>query len=448
MSTPFTLTDLQSEFGSSQDVVHLTLVIKKTPVHILYLSTMCDEKVVQTILDPIQQLHNDKDYWRLLNNHPKKISFVSKRQALHQLLHGAMAIQVGRHELCLIQVSKVINDDTREANIESAIQGPQSAFCENIEMNVTILRHRYYQKTLQVAFEHVGSTSKTNIALVYDSATIDKKLVQQFQKKLATLHNPVIQTLAQLSNELSPSKLNLFPTMLLTERPDRAILNLSQGKLLVLMEGTPYCLIAPSVFQDFLATMDDISHSYWIGRFLFTLRYIALFICTTLPAMYVGVTAFNTEFFRIQLVLAIASSRINVPYPAFIEVLLMLLMMELLTEASIRLPETIGSTATTVGGLILGEAATTAGLVSSIMVIIVAAVAISNFVIPINSMSFAFRLVKYVLIALTTFFGVIGLTVGVIGLVAFLVHHSSMGRPFLQLQFAARNNQLSTQKKR
>ena len=223
----------------------------------------------------------------------------------------------------------------------------------------------------------------------------------------------------------------LFPTIVITERPDRIAYNLSKGKVIVMMEGTRFALILPSVFYDFMSSMDDLYLPSWIAKFLVLLRYLGLGTALLLPAMYVGITAYNPELFRVQLALSIAGSRMSVPYPAYIEVFFMLIMMELLTEASIRLPKAIGPTATTVGGLILGQAATEAGLVSNIMIIIVSAVAISNFVIPINEMGFAMRVTKYLLLIVSTFTGLIGVIFGLIGIIYYLVSLNSFGRPYL-----------------
>ena len=165
-----------------------------------------------------------------------------------------------------------------------------------------------------------------------------------------------------------------------------------------------------------------------------SLRYISLFITLVLPSLYIAIVSYNPEIFRVQLTLSIAGSRAAVPYPSYIEVIFMLFMIEALTEASLRLPKFIGSTATTVGGLILGQAAQQAGLVSSIMIIITSAVAIANFVIPINAMSFAMRFVKYVLILFASLFGIIGTTVGLFLVIGYLVNMRSFGEPYLKVR--------------
>lgn len=182
-----------------------------------------------------------------------------------------------------------------------------------------------------------------------------------------------------------------------------------------------------------MSSMDDLYLPYWVSKGLQFLRYVSLFLTITLPALYIAVISFNPGFFRVQLTLSIAGSRADVPYPSYIEVIFMLFMTEALTEASIRLPKFIGGTATTVGGLILGQAAEQAGLVSSIMIIVTSAVTISNFVIPISTMSFAVRVVRYPLILLSTLYGLVGLIVGLFWVAGFLVDQRSFGKPYFKI---------------
>ncbi|MFC0273977.1 spore germination protein [Metabacillus herbersteinensis] len=158
-----------------------------------------------------------------------------------------------------------------------------------------------------------------------------------------------------------------------------------------------------------------------------------MLLTITLPALYIAIVSYNPVIFRIQLTTSIAGSRAAVPYPSFIEVFIMLFLIEALVEASIRLPKSIGPTATTVGGLILGQAAQQAGLIGSIMIIITSTVAISNFVIPINAMSFAIRVVKYPLIILAIFFGITGVISGVYCFLLYLANMRSFGEPYLRI---------------
>ncbi|MBA3921811.1 MAG: spore germination protein [Nostocaceae cyanobacterium] len=253
------------------------------------------------------------------------------------------------------------------------------------------------------------------------------------QTRLGKLKPEVIHSTGHLQKLLTGRKYTLFPIMMLTERPDRVVLNLTQGKIVLLVQGNGFALIAPAVFYDFISSMDDLFQTFWISAFIIINRYVSIFLTVLLPAIYISTVSFNPELFRVQLTLSIAGSREGVPYPSFIEVMIMMFLIEALIEASIRLPKYISAAATTVGGLILGQAAQQAGLVSSIMIIVTSTLAIANFVVPINAMSFALRVLKYPFIVLSTFFGIVGIAVGLFCLIIYLNDLKSFGKPYLKI---------------
>ncbi len=424
---------LVSRMKGSIDFIHKTLQREQTKVDLMYVLTVADEaKVLDLLVSPFYNKDTLDSYEDYIASLPNRTAPQSEAQLLSSLTDG-FAILFSGSDLYVYDVRKFPLAMIREATVETVIQGPLNAFSEDLGTNTNLLRQRYNQPTLRVEKATVGTLTKTALSIVYDSAAADPKLVADVKGKIGQVKLAVVQSAGQMVQLLGEPKRSLFPRIMITERPDRATLDISQGKVVVLMEGTPFAAVAPSTFYDFMASMEDLYQSYYISRFLILLRYASLLISLTLPAAYVAVSAYNPEVLRAQLALSIAGSRVPVPYPAFLEVLLMLLAMELLIEASIRLPKSIGSTATTVGGLILGTAATEASLVSSIMIIIVATVAISNFVVPINAMSFALRVSKYAILLFATLFGLIGIALGLIALIGYLVSLESFGRPYLKL---------------
>ncbi|WP_158299327.1 spore germination protein [Paenibacillus antri] len=424
---------LAAQFKGTSDFIHKTLQREHSSIDLMYILTVADEKkVFDTWVIPFYDRSMYTNYKSYIESLPNRVAPKSEKELLSYLADG-YAIVFDASDVFVYDVRKFPLATVREATVETVIQGPLYAFSEDLGLNITLLRQRYNQASLQVEKTTVGTLSRTSIMIVYDRTSADPKLIAEVKRRIGATQLAVVQSSGQLVQLLGEPKRSLFPRFMITERPDRATLNLSQGKVVVFMEGSPFALIAPSTFYDFFASMEDLYQQYFISRFLIVLRYAALLISLTLPASYVAVSAYNPELLRVQLALSIAGSRVPVPYPAFVEVLLMLLAMELLVEASIRLPKSIGSTATTVGGLILGTAATEANLVSNIMIIIVATVAISNFVIPINSMSFAIRVAKYAILICATMFGLIGVVLGMVLLIGCLVSLDSFGKPFLKL---------------
>ncbi|MBS4175142.1 spore germination protein [Bacillus sp. FJAT-49736] len=434
--TKSTFEYLKLQLNGSADAKIQPLKKSNEQIYLIYMKSLCDgDKIQQLLVKPFFEMHATEEYSYYLQSLADFKEFKDNDGALQDIFHGAVAVFLPE-QVIILDLKLQTNKEVLDASVETTIHGPQKALSENLEVNLNLIRQRYHSSTLITEFMgEIGYKSKVQLALLYDESLIKKEVLDEIRKKIKELDKAVIQTAGQLLRNFTKRK-TLFPTYLITERPDRIAYNLALGKFVIVLQGTPFVLIGPAVFYDFLSSMEDLYMPFWIAKFLVMIRYIGLFISTLLPAVYVGVTSYNPELFRIQLALTIAGSRATVPFPSYLEVLFMLLMMELLVEASIRLPKAIGPTATTVGGLILGTAATEAGLVSSIMIIIVSAVAISNFVIPINEMGFAMRNVKYVLLFLASISGLIGVVVGLIGLVFFLVNINSLGEPYLKLFYS------------
>jgi len=429
---------LKLQLSGSADAKIQPLMKSNEQIFLIYMKSLSDgDKIQQLVVKPFFEMTSTVEYSYYLQSLADFKNFKDNDAALKDIFHGAVAV-ILPNQVIMLDLKTQTNKEVLDASVETTIHGPQKALSENLEVNINLVRQRYHSSTLMTELMgEIGYKSKVQLALMYDEALIKKEVLEEIRKKIKKLDRSVIQTAGQLMRSFTKRK-TLFPTYLVTERPDRIAYNLALGKFVIILQGTPFVLIGPAVFYDFLSSMEDLYMPYWITKFLVSIRYIGLFISTLLPAVYVGVTSYNPELFRVQLALTIAGSRATVPFPSYLEVLFMLLMMELLVEASIRLPKAIGPTATTVGGLILGTAATEAGLVSSIMIIIVSAVAISNFVIPINEMGFAMRNVKYVLLFFASVSGLIGVIVGLIGLLIYLVNINSLGEPYLKAFYSER----------
>lgn len=410
---------------------------------LIYFYTMCDQTLIQhEIVSPFFSSQNRGEFINIIESNARVASYQHKNNLVEMVSTGFAILFVGE-KIYYVDSRLVVLTKPKEVTVESTVQGTQTALSENLETSINLVRTRYTEITLHVELGKIGTKTKTAYALVYDDDLVDSNLLQEVKQRIAQIDLQVVESVGQVAKKLGDSRYYLFPTVLLTERHDRVALNLSQGKIILLLNGTPFALILPTIFFDFFSTMDDIYMPFIISKFLVFLRYIGLLFSVTLPSVYVVIASYNPEIFRVQLTLSIAGSRAAVPYPSYLEVVFMLLMMELLTEASLRLPKAIGSTATTVGGLILGQAATEAGLVSDIMIILVSAVAISNFVIPINTMSLAMRFVKYPLLIITTLYGLIGLVIGFIAIIGYLTYLESFGHPFLKffVQIQSHSNQ-------
>ncbi len=418
--------------AQSGDLVTRKLNFNAEAAQLVYLSSMCDNSTIHsTIVKPFLESQHLSEFEAMLQAMPGYEQMKDRQQLADKLIQGYALLFLPR-ETCAINTKKPPPFQPQKATIEYILQGPQYAFSEDIETNIHIIRTRYPLQDLHVEYMKVGSVSQTPLAIVYDHSKVNHDVLLRLKNKLQQVDAEVVQASNQLQM-LITKRFNLLPTAIVSERPDRSVLNLSKGKVILILHGTPFAIIVPSVFFDFLASMDDLYDVPWFTRPLMALRYIGAFITTSLPALYVATVSHNPEIFRAQLAIEMAGSRAAVPYPSFYEVFFMLFLIEALTEASIRLPKYIGSMATTVGGLILGQAAQTAGLVSSIMIIVASMVAISNFVIPINTMNLALRVIKFPLVVLAIFFGLTGVLTGLFCFLVYTTSLRSFGQPYLKL---------------
>jgi spore germination protein len=424
---------LKENFQNIGDIEHRELKNEGGHALLIYFKSMCDPVMINdNLINRFYELNSLDLYDQFIRSFPSSLEPKDEQELLRNILRGCVAIFI-RDNVLLFDAVLVNAGSIQPASTENVIQGPDDSFTENIEVNLNLIRHRYQTVNLKTEFMTVGKISQTRIIIMYDACKVEETVLQELRKRLSELKADIVQSASEIERHTMHPRFRLYPTLMLTERPDRAVLNISQGKIAVLMDSTGYALLLPAIFNDFFTAMDDKIQLPPIGWFLKGIRYIALFITVLMPSLYVAFTSYNPEILRMQVTLLIAGSRATVPYPSFFEVIFMLLAMEFLTEASVRLPKAIGQTATTVGGLILGTAATEAGLVSNIMIILVSAVAITNFVIPITMMSSGIRVTKYLFIVLATFFGLVGIVLGIVAMIMYLTSLRSFGKPYLKM---------------
>lgn len=440
--TPELLLKLAQQLSPTKDIVQTTLQVEGKQAFVLYLKSAVDEIVLyKTVVKPFYETSSIEVYSNYLDSAPNKKELADDHSILIDLTRGSVLIAV-QQRYFLLEIRHVGFDEVQQITLEPTIHGAQLGLSESLEVSMNVIRQRYHQPSLVFDTMELKDQSNRAIALVYDKISVNPRALQLIKKRLENLDFPLILSTGDLQLYLNGNKKSLFPSCMLTERPDRLVYNISSGKIIILVDGSPHAAIAPVVFFDFMISMEDMYHGYWISLLTLFLRYSGLFACIVLPALYVGVTSYTPDVFRTELALTVAASRIGVPYPSYIEVFFMLLFIEFLTEASIRLPSPISATATTVGGLILGTAAVEAALTSNIMIIVVSLVAVSTFVIPINELGFAVRGLRFILLLYTTFFGLTGLAIGLLGIVLFLANKESFGVAYLKLGWKNRKKEL------
>ncbi|MFD1957626.1 spore germination protein [Paenibacillus thailandensis] len=422
---------LKQLLAASIDIKMTTQTNSELSIEVAYIAPLCDEKLVnEFIFVPFAK--EIVSFRKELHTIPQYIKVHDPATWTELLLSGFVLIEADG-EIYSFYAARIISDLSPVTTVENAIQGPQLALNEDVEKSLNLLRTMYPSPEFASEEHTLGYLSKTPVVLAYDQKRVDPVVLRNVRKKLTEIETEMIQAAGEIARELVGGRKHLFPTVLVTERPDRITRALAQGKITLLIKGSRFGLILPATFFDFMHAVEDDYESFWMTRTLLILRYIAVILTVVLPAIYIALASYNPELVRVQLAFSVNGSRAAVPYPSFIEVMLMLFMIEALVEASTRLPRYIGSTATTVGGLILGQAAQQAGLVSSIMIIVTSVVAISNFVVPINPLMTSVRFLKYTLIPLAVFFGISGVTVGFFAILVYMCNLRSFGKPYLRI---------------
>ena len=314
---------------------------------------------------------------------------------------------------------------------EKVVRGSNEALCESVKLNAALIRKRIRSSKVKARQVRAGLRSNTNIYLMYIEDLVKPELLHEIEKRLEGFEiDGVLDSgiLEQLSEEKWYSP---FPQFQTTERPDRAAMALLEGRVVLLSDNSPVGLLLPTDYNSFLKTADDYYNRFEVASFARMIRYVASFFALTLPGFYLAFTNFHTQILPTSLLLKFAEARVGVPFPAVIEILLMELSFELLREAGVRLPGVMGNTIGIVGGLIIGQSAVEAGLVSPIVVIVIAFTALCSFSIPNEEFASAFRLLKFVLIGLSAWLGYFGMLTGLLFILIHLSHLNSFGNPYL-----------------
>jgi spore germination protein KA len=400
-------------------------------MEICYFPSLCDPVLIKDgLIVPYSYRFDPDEFERMLKSNPKFSIADKPEQWADSLLKGTVIFKI-EHRVYRYDVQRKLQDKPDQVQIEASLQGPQTALTEDLDLNVSLVRLRYNKPTLRVEQSIIGETSKSRITVLYDKNLVNPEVLEQLNARLPNVRVRMLRSTNQLMQEITGRKHRLFPVILQTERPDRIATLIERGKVAILQDGSRFGLILPVRMFDFLHAMDDDYEAFWMSKVLVVLRYIAMLLTITLPSLYIAIVSYNPEVLRVQLTLSIAGSRVVVPYPSFIEVFIMLYMIEMLNEASLRLPRYIGSTAATVGGLILGQSIQQAGLVSSIMIIVTSVVAISNFVIPNNAFGYSIRFIKYPFVVASIFYGLMGVVALFFALVVYWCSLRSFGQPYL-----------------
>ncbi|WP_025849428.1 spore germination protein [Paenibacillus ehimensis] len=371
----------------------------------------------------------------LLHKEILSVNSIDRVHSLDQMMLGVLsgiaALLVDDSSDALLICSQRWQErPVEEPQTEALIRGPRDGFTENLRTNTALVRRRLRDPHLRYISFRIGRRSRKEVVLAYIEGIAHPDLVAEVKRRLSTIDMDEAEGSGYIEQWMMDSFLTPFPLIHSTERPDKTASALLQGKVALLVDGSPFTLFLPITIGALFQSPEDYYHHWLISSLMRLLRTVSAFLATFLPALYIALVEYHQGMIPSKLAFSIAGSREGVPFPAVVEAMLMEVTLEVLREAGIRLPKPIGQTIGIVGGLVIGEAAVAAGIVSPIMVIVVAITAISSFSLPSYSFAISLRMLRFLIMLAASMFGLYGIVLVYIMINIHIVNLKSFGVPF------------------
>lgn len=345
-------------------------------------------------------------------------------EVVEGVLSGNTAILLAGESRALLAETRFWKGRAPEEPVsEAAVRGPREGFTETLQTNISMLRRRLRSSRLRLEHFTIGRVSRTDVVIAYLKGIARPEIVEEVRRRLKRIDIDGILESGYIEELIEDHPGSIFSLITRTERPDKVAAGLLSGRVAILTDNTPFVLLVPRLFMEGLQASEDYYERYLLTVGVRIFRYIALFISMLLPALYVAVTTYHQEMLPTPLLLSIASQREGVPFPAVVEALLMEITFEILREAGIRLPRQVGQAISIVGALVIGDAAVRAGIVSPVMVIVVAMTAIASFTTPAYDLAITMRMIRLPMVVLAGLLGMYGIMAG---LLAILIHACSL----------------------
>jgi len=430
--------------GPSFDVaVRRFKVAGKVPAALVRLDGLVDSKTVEEILQSLMldsRLVGEPERGAAIEEVAmERLLTVTEVRQANDINDMFTALSIGDAVLLFDGVAQALLCDAKgfqtrsivEPDAEKVLRGPREGFIESLRTNTSLIRRRIRIPHLWIESLTIGELTRTEVAFAYIKGLAREKLVREVRERLKRIKTDSILGSGYLEGFIMDDPLSLFPLVARTERPDRAAAALLEGRVVILVDGSPHVLIVPVELSMELQSPDDYYENSLAGTFIRVLRYLSLLLSLLLPGSYVAIINFHQELLPTGLLLRITATREGVPFPVVVEVLLLDTLFEILREAGVRLPAAIGPAISIVGALILGDAAIRAGLVSPAVVIVIALTAIASFTAPAFSLGISIRILRFVFTIAGGGLGLFGVQFVLLVTVVFLCSLRSFGVPYL-----------------
>ncbi|WP_310551530.1 spore germination protein [Paenibacillus glufosinatiresistens] len=441
--------EIGRRLGGSSDLAVKSLVVSgRYPSALVYLEGLADQALLQTALESLMRVPGDggeseavqagqppEDLLRRICERVLTTggsSRVKDFNGLFQsLLSGDSILLVeGQSEAIAAGTGGAEERSVGEPTSQAVVRGPMEGFTENIRTNISQIRRRIRDTGLWSEKYIIGRRTHTEVAVLYMKDIVRPGVLEEVRIRLGSIDIDGILESGYIEEFIQETAFTPFPTVFNTDRPDTAAGALLEGRVVIIVDGTPFVLLVPALFVQFFQSAEDYYQRADISSLLRMVRVISLFISMLLPALYVSLTTYHQEMLPTAMLISLAAQREGVPFPAFVEALLMEFIYEVLREAGVRMPRTVGQAVSIVGTLVIGQAAVDAGIISAAMVIIVSLTAISSFVIPSISMSISVRIIRFGMMILAGSFGLVGIFFGCVLLTVHICSLRSFGVPY------------------
>lgn len=421
--------NIKLKVGTSSDYKIKDICIDGKTITLFYNEVLTDSSSIDNFV--LKSLLNLKksNFRRLEDYLPTVNIYKIKKNQVYDFVNNGFLI-IFYKKIYAVEVKAKLDRGINNIQSELSLSGPKDSFSENYNTNLGLIRRRIKTCDLKVKNLDIGVISKTKVGILYVDDIVDKKIVKRIYEVLQRIDIDGIIDSSYLKITLEGQK-SFFPTIMMSERPDKSAMALLEGKVVVLVDMSPYALILPSFFIDFFHTTDDYYQKSFNTTFIRIIRVLAFLIAIFTPACYIAVTTRNYDIVPLDLLLMLKAGRTFVPFPAYIEALFMIVCFEILKESDIRMSNTSGSSISILGGLILGDAAVSAGIVSPIMIIVVAISSIAGLVFSSIELVNALRIYKIILLLLGTLLGIYGVIIGTVYMIYKLLTLKVFGIPYL-----------------
>ena len=420
---------LKNEFVDTPDLIIKEIKINSLhKIHVIFLETLCSQDKINEYI--LKRLTSQKSIKDIESEVPgSNLKKIDNYDLCENYLYNGFTLIFDKKNIYAIETKGDLTRSISTNETEPALKGPKNAFVENYQTNIGMIKRRIRSHNLKTKNLNIGRISNTQVGILYLDGIVKPKLVQRVYDRLKDVDIDLLSDVENLMGYLSDK--SHFPTVITTERPDRCAEALSEGKVVIICDESPFALILPAFFVDFINPFTDKYSKNLNINFTKLIRFFCFFLSATIPAFYIAIINYNQEAIPTSLVINFAIQREGVPFPAIIECLIMLVICEILRESDLRFPSKYGSAISILGALVLGDAAVNAGLVSPIMIIITAFTYISSLIFTEPEIGNALRNYRFLFLTMSALLGLYGLFVTLLFFLVNLIDTSSVGYPYM-----------------